>query len=326
MRLRSVLFWLLLLALLVPAATLTIARFVEPPGRFWVEAVAFTPVAIPLYAAACGLLLVRVVFPGRGLRILWLLGALALVVPLALHGWWFSPQLVGINPDPAEGARPLTVVSANSKKGEIDALALLEAATKADADVLVVQEITPQELTRLESGGLDEAFGHRAGEAKDGVQGTMVFSRFPLRHPQRVDTSLGSWSMELAAPDGPLRLVAVHSTNPTDLARWRRDQAAIRAAAEDADLVVGDFNASPDNSSMRILAARGLRSAAELSNQGWQPTWPADDSRRFLGVPVPTLTQIDHVLVGDQLAALSTRTLEIPGTDHRVVVAQVAAR
>jgi len=36
--------------------------------------------------------------------------------------------------------------------------------------------------------------------------------------------------------------------------------------------------------------------------------------------------RIDHVLIGDSLASLGTRTVDIDGTDHLAVVATVARR
>jgi hypothetical protein len=45
-----------------------------------------------------------------------------------------------------------------------------------------------------------------------------------------------------------------------------------------------------------------------------------------LGFSIPNVVLIDHVLVGPTFAAISTHTLDIPETDHRAVVAEVAAK
>ncbi len=74
-------------------------------------------------------------------------------------------------------------------------------------------------------------------------------------------------------------------------------------AEHDPDLVVGDFNATADHEPMRSLADAGYRDVGELANEGWQPTWPSGDAVELLGVSVPSLVQIDHVLVGPRLAA-----------------------
>jgi endonuclease/exonuclease/phosphatase family metal-dependent hydrolase len=120
----------------------------------------------------------------------------------------------------------------------------------------------------------------------------------------------------------------VHPHSPVDAALWRRDHATIRAAVASGspDLVVGDFNATPDHAPMRALADEGYRDVADLANEGWQPTWPANGLYRVLGVPLPRLAPIDHVLVGERLAALGSSTVDLAGTDHRPVVAEVARK
>ena len=41
---------------------------------------------------------------------------------------------------------------------------------------------------------------------------------------------------------------------------------------------------------------------------------------------MPSLVQIDHVLVGPRMAAIDVHTVDLPGSDHRAVVATVARR
>ena len=120
----------------------------------------------------------------------------------------------------------------------------------------------------------------------------------------------------------------MHPYSPTVPGAWRDDHAAVVAAvdSERPDLVVGDFNATADHPPMRALADLGYRDVGELANQGWQPTWPSSGARDVLGIPVPSLVQIDHVLVGPLLAAISMRTVAIADSDHRAVLADVALK
>lgn len=321
---RTMAFWLLLLALLAPAALLTTARAAEPPGGTWVRLVSFTPLALPLYAVALALLLGRAVLRGR--RWAWLASALLVAVPLGAHAWWYAPQVTGANPPPSAQSEPFRVMTANALRGRADLLGLVSAASTARVDVLVVQEVTPAALAVMESGGLDSAWPHRAGVPEEGTHGTMVFSRFPLGSPVRLDTAMASWDVAVTTPEGPLRLLAVHPFPPTDAVQWAADHATIREAARGADLIVGDFNAGPDHAPMRALAGIRLRATTELANEGWQPTWPANGQFGVKGIPLPPSVQIDHVLIGDRLAAISTRTLRVEDTDHLAVVAEVAFR
>ena len=152
----------------------------------------------------------------------------------------------------------------------------------------------------------------------------MVFTRERPEDASPLGTTWDGWELRV----GSLTMLAVHPVSPVDVSEWREDHVAVReaAVAADADLVVGDLNATTDHEPMRRLADEGFRSATELANEGWQPTWPARGRTSLVGIPLPHLVQIDHVLLGPSLAALGTRTLDIPGTDHRAVVAEVAVK
>ena len=321
MRVRGRVVGLLALGLvLLPAVVLTVVRLFEPWGERWVRLEAFTPLAIVMYGVALLALLVRFAMArrwGRGLA------AAAVALGLALHIAWFSPMISGANPPPRAGAEPLRVMVVNLYAGRADGLDVVRAASEEDIDVLVVTEMTPAALARMESAGLESLFPHRAGRSGRSKLGTMVFADVRLGHATPLSTSGASWRV----PMGKYTLFAVHPYAPTDIAKWRRDHYLIRTAVvdEQPDLVVGDFNATTDHPQMRALADAGYRSAAELANEGWQPTWPAA-GQSVLGISVPNVVEIDHVLVGPTFAGISTHTLDIPESDHRAVVAEVAPK
>jgi len=102
--------------------------------------------------------------------------------------------------------------------------------------------------------------------------------------------------------------------------------ASAAVAASGPTLVAGDFNATLDHQPMRELDGRGFQDAAALANSGWQPTWPASDEVSILGVPVPAMLQLDHVVVDDAFGVVDTEAVSIRGTDHRAVVATLALR
>jgi endonuclease/exonuclease/phosphatase (EEP) superfamily protein YafD len=312
---------LALTSVLAPAVVLTTVRLLEPWDGFWVRLEAFTPLAIVLYGAALLVLLVRFAMArqwGRGVAA----GAVAL--GLALHIAWFSPLVSGANPPPRAGAEPLRVMVANLYVGRADGLDVVRTASAEDVDVLVATEVTRTALARMESAGLDSLFPHRAGGPGRSRTGTMVFANVRLADPARLATTGASWSVRL----GKHTLFAVHPHAPTDIGKWRRDHHLLRTAVDawEPDLVVGDFNATPDHPPMRTLADAGYRSATELANEGWQPTWPAHGGPSVLGFSLPNVVHIDDVLVGPTFAAVDTYTVDIPETDHRAVVAEVAVK
>lgn len=319
---RRVLFWAAAVVLAVPAATLTVARALDTDNGSMVRIEAFTPLAIPVYAVL--LVLLAVGAAGRlDRRAPRLVAAGLALAGLLLHCWWFAPQVTGDDPAPAEGARRITVMNANLFEGRGDARDVVQAVRDEQVDILVLEEITPQLLEEMDALGLAELLPERVGEPDYMVAGTMILADEPLTDHVRLRTTFQGWQ---ATYDGTLTVLGVHPVAPVDPAAWRADHAAILAQAEadDADLVVGDLNATPDHDVMRRLDDAGFRDAGELSNEGWQPTWPAN----HVGILplLPPLIRIDHVLVGPSMASLGTHTVDIDGTDHLALVATVAAR
>ena len=313
-------FWVAVAALLAPALLLTFTRLVEPHGAFWIKVEAFTPLGLVSYAVALLLVGVRLLLQRRW-RGTALPVALVAVVGLGLHAWWYAPQLTGANPPPEAGATPLVVMTSNLLNGGADGIEVVRAASAADVDLLVVEEVNPAVVADMDRAGLADLLPYRVGNPGPGAAGTMAFSRVELTEPAPVPTHFGGWTFRM----GELTVSAVHPFPPTDADLWYDDQATVvRTVTEtEPDLVVGDFNATADHPSMRELADAGFRDVGELANQGWQPTWPTRGVFDVLGLP---LAQIDHVLVGERLAAVGMRTVAVPGSDHRAVVATVAPK
>ncbi|NHC22347.1 endonuclease/exonuclease/phosphatase family protein [Nocardioides sp. IC4_145] len=313
-----------LLLLLLPAAVLTTLRLTDATWGPAVRLTSFVPYALPVYAAA---LVVAGIGHARWRTRLRLVPVVLAAAGLAAHGWWVAPYWLGPNPPAPGGAEPIVVVTSNLFGGEGDALGLVELASAEQADLLVVNEVTGPALRRMRAAGLADVLPYSVGRPEaDPTVGTMVFSRVPLSEAVRLDTPLASYQVDVGGPGG-LTLLAVHPSAPTDAADWRRDHRTVRRAAvrSDADLVVGDLNATLDHTPLRRLVDAGYRDAVELANAGFQPTWPENGlfgPLRFL----PALVAIDHVLVGEDLAARSARTVALGGTDHRAVVAELARK
>ena len=325
MRARSVLFWLVVVCLLVPAVLLTVLRAVQPAAAWGVRGVSFAPLAVPLYAAALALLVLRRLVGGRRGTAL----ALLPIAGLAAHAWWLAPLYTGSNPPPAAGAEPVVVMTANLLAGEADGPTVVREASRRGVDLLALQEVTDPVLAQMEEAGLDELFPYRAGETGPTVEGTMLFSRTPVVDVVPLETRLTGFSATVDIDGDPWSVVAVHPQSPVWSVRgWREDHRAVLDAAGvvDADVVVGDLNATLDHQPLGVLADGGWRDTVELVNGGWQPTWPANGVERRAGLPVPRVVQIDHVLLGPRVAALAAERVAVPGTDHTSVVAEVARK
>src|SRR5690349_22776156 len=114
----------------------------------------FTTFATPFYVAAALLLVVALAKGWAGPRRV--VGAVLAVVALGLgcHLWWLAPMYVGDNPEPAEGAAPVTVMTFNMYEGKADTTELFEVLEDEGVDVVVLPEITFGTLHELEAKGI----------------------------------------------------------------------------------------------------------------------------------------------------------------------------
>ena len=327
---RRVLFWLAATGLALPAVPITLNRLVDSDAGPAVRMMSFTPLVTPLYVVDV-LLVGGALAAGRAGPRRAVASVLAvLVAGLGLHVWWLAPQFVGDNPEPAEDAVPLVVMTTNLYAGEGDATSVLRAAVERGVGLLVVNEITFGTLAQLEEAGIDEVLPFRVGEPNGEVDGTMIFARDPLRDVVRLETSFQSWQATVGEGDDAFTLLAVHPTAPVPPAgasTWRAEHETLLAAAEEsgAALVLGDMNATSDHAVMRAWRSAGYRDSLELVNAGWSPTWPSNGLTPVPGMSPPPIIQIDHVLVRSSLAVTGSTTVQVPGSDHRAVVATVAS-
>lgn len=328
MKLRWLLLGLVVLGLLVPALTLTGVRFLDPVSGTGVRLVAFTPLALALYAAAVLPLLLAWWRGRRGWRVLAKTLLVGCLVGVLVHAFWASGPYVGSATAEAGGRTGLRVMTANLKLGEANPSRVVEAAVQHGVDVLVLEEVTPSALGGMQAAGLGTAFPHSAGEPAAGARGTMVLSTHRITHVRRLGTAFGSYAMDVHVAGAPVHLLAVHSRPPVgDAQGWLEDQATLRREAVGLDgptVLAGDFNATLDHRSMRELEGRGFDDAVVQARSRWEPTWPSAGEVSVLGLQVPSLLQIDHVLVNSALHARATQSVTIDGTDHRAVLAVLA--
>jgi endonuclease/exonuclease/phosphatase (EEP) superfamily protein YafD len=307
---------------LADAAMLTVLRLVDTSARLPALATAFASYGFLGFLLALLLLLLLVRRAGR-LRPVVLVGLALSLLGLVVQGFWASPLFLG-----SSGARTdLTVMTANLRFGIGDPTTVVRSATDRKVDLLVLEEVTPTELVALDRAGLSALLRYRAGTPATTAEGTMVFSRYQLGNEGALDLVNGGLAVDVAASQ-PFRLLAVHTAQPLNQpGPWRddlrevRDQVA-KALEAGSTMVVGDFNATRDHPAFRSVLGLGLRDAAEQANAGWQATWPTSARGPYLR---PVIT-IDHVLVSKDFAAVRTSTVDVEGTDHRALVAELDRR
>ncbi|WP_231931111.1 endonuclease/exonuclease/phosphatase family protein [Micromonospora coriariae] len=264
---------------------------------------------------------------------------LALTLALALRRWWpaavaalAAAALLGVvapralaSPQPATGGPTVRLLTANLLAGSADARTLVELVRRHRVDVLTVQEFTPDAQAALERLGLDRLLPHRQLNAQIGTPGSGLYSRWPITDAG-VRHNRGGWGFSqaygtLAVPGAPpVRVESAHPSAPYALDQvgaWRADLTAQPPATPDGGLriLAGDFNATLDHGPLRALLRTGYVDAADATGAGLTGTWGPYD-----GDLIPPVT-IDHVLVDRRIAAQTVTVQDLPGTDHRPVLA-----
>ena len=290
------------------------ARYVGIPGHRTLYAVIAAPFLA--FAAATALL---VLLWGRRWALAGLAGAVALALVVVQVPWYVSA-----NPSPDGVA--LRAMSINMLFGNAEPRAVAELAA-AEADVVMLQELTPEAAKGLVDARMADAFPYRALDPHPAAGGIGIYSRYPLTDATLIPGySLAMVSARIS-PDGAgnVTVVSMHFAAPwpQPITGWHNDfdkfpgTMADLAAAADGDpvLIGGDFNATIDMLPFRRLLTNGYRDAAEQSGAGRERTFPAN--KRY-----PAFMGIDHFLTRD-CTATSSHTVEVPGTDHRALIVTV---
>jgi endonuclease/exonuclease/phosphatase (EEP) superfamily protein YafD len=225
-------------------------------------------------------------------------------------------------PQPGATGPVLRVLTANLYFGRADAEVIVARVRQAGADVLFLQELTEDAVTRLKQAGLEDLMPFALPELRGGSRGSGIYSRFPLREgPAVAPAYMAQPTAQIELPGGgAVELVCVHPVAPNlgrrGAARWREELAALPAPGGLPRVLAGDFNATVDHAAFRRVLRLGYADAALQAGNALTPTWGPPGR----GAAVLTL---DHVLVDRSCAVLASSVHVVPGSDHRAVYAEI---
>jgi len=232
--------------------------------------------------------------------------------------------------EPTPGKGHFKVVSYNVEKGKHDDESTVAAVGAAQAEILSLQEVTPEWMEVLAE-RYAERYPYMLFRDKGGAGGLATLSVYPLSD-QGIKVGPGgwhpAWHVLVHTPVGPLQILNVHLrsisggdgnlvTSYLDTDRDHELEIAGFSAeceAQYASLVVGDFNEEPDGAAVRFLERRGFDNALPLYHPG-QPTW------RHRSVGDQLEATVDHILFDDTLETLNAFVLRRGNSDHLQVVA-----
>lgn len=244
-----------------------------------------------------------------------------------------QPPLKPRAPDP--GAPHFTVMSYNIELGAKHEPSTLESIGDLDADIVGLQEVTPEAEAWLRD-AYAEQYPYQLYQAKGGAGGLAALSHFPL-----VDRGLRpapeewhpAWHLEADTPAGPVQILDVHlrslfsgDSNPaTSLFSTDSDHTteielfSAQCQQGIASIVLGDFNESPDGPAVNYLEGRGFFNVLPAFRPG-QPTW------RFRSTGDQLSETFDHILINAALVPLNAWVQRRGESDHMPVLAHIEPR
>ncbi|MDQ6797695.1 MAG: endonuclease/exonuclease/phosphatase family protein [Actinomycetota bacterium] len=252
-----------------------------------------------------------------------------------LHLAWLSSELrqagpTDDGPEPVSGDADLThlrLFSANVLFTNTDLDGIAAEIREADADVVILQEVSPPTLAGLERAGILARYPFRSLNARPDPLGTALLSRFALDEVEScVIPAMPMARATILAGGHRLRLYNVHTRapfGPGGLALWEAQLKGLAHVVgnEPGPLIMaGDFNASSGHRPFRAVLAAGVRDAHMVRRRWWATTWPSD-----LRVS-PPFARIDHVLVSPHLEVLGVSEGVGRGSDHHPVIADLAVK
>jgi endonuclease/exonuclease/phosphatase (EEP) superfamily protein YafD len=246
--------------------------------------------------------------------------AVTAAVAAAALGLAVRPRAVARS-QPGACGPVLRVLTANLYFGRADAEVVVARVRQLGADVLFLQELTEDAVTRLKQAGLEDLMPHAQLELWGGSRGSGIYSRFPLSEgPQVAPVHMAQPTAVAELPNGyAVELVGVHPVTP-QLGRrgagpWREELGVLPAPGGRPRVVAGDFNATLDHAVFRGVLRLGYADAAQQAGSALTPTWGPPGGRAVL--------TLDHVLADKSCAVLAYSVHVVPGSDHRAVYAEI---
>lgn len=242
-------------------------------------------------------------------------------------GYWIGATSSEAAATQAVPTASIQVMTLNCYFGQADAQAVVDTVRDNGVQLLCLQETTPELTQALRTCGLDDLLPYWAGN----ITGDQIWSALPL--DAEVEDAVGYSGCAMPAAtvqlgDQRLRFVSIHTCAPMPGLEGYWFESLARIAdlrASDAGLtptdryvLMGDFNAMLGHRAFRDILNQGFADGVYGAGEGLVFTWPIDKG----AFPLVTL---DHILLDGGLGLRQVSYVDIPGTDHRGILAQVVA-
>ncbi|HSR88663.1 MAG TPA: endonuclease/exonuclease/phosphatase family protein [Pontiella sp.] len=246
----------------------------------------------------------------------WNTRAAVLAIIACLNYSLVLPLYIGKPVPAAEKPFRAMLMNINAANGNTEMV--LGSISRAEPDILLLEEVTPQWARALEI--LNAIYPYQVSEPQEGCFGIMLLSKYPLEHGKVVEigsAEVPSITADMHLPAGVISVIGTHPVPPIGgkASGLRNGQLAELPAViigqQHPVLLIGDLNTSPWSSRFtNLLKASGLNNS--MKGFGHQPSWPA--RHFFLRIP------LDHVLHSPQIMVHNRMMLQDVGSDHFPVI------
>jgi endonuclease/exonuclease/phosphatase (EEP) superfamily protein YafD len=277
------------------------------------DVVTIVAIALTPYIAAAGAVLCMFAF-----ALLRRLIALAVLLLALSLGVLLLPRIQANGQPDVHGVH-IRILAANLNDGHVDPAIIKKLVLDNKIDLAVLPELSRAETPSLDEPDFFDALPFRVldpGVVGSG-DGSGIYSRFPLRQTALVDAlelSMPSAIVDLPGRDD-IEITAAHVQSALHSADvWKRDLGRLPPTQKErVRVIAGDFNATWDHAAFRSVLDRGYADAAEQTGDGLNATWAGWG---------PPLT-IDHVLFDRRCAVREYKVLQLPGSDHNAILADL---
>ena len=211
-----------------------------------------------------------------------------------------------------------------------------EVLIKQDIDLLVLLEWTGRNAN--EAMLKEHGYYKSACDPRSGVHGICVFYKPPLplkasveRAPVEGPCNMPFVTIRLEG-EQPIGIQAIHPPPPikacgnsnanildyhaSTIEQGRLNKSLGVLQPGDAAIVMGDFNALASWRRVQQFSEAGLEDAFSYQSEGLAPTWSPNPL-------IPDFARIDYIWAATDMDLVDSWSLDIPGSDHRMVVSEV---
>lgn len=220
--------------------------------------------------------------------------------------------------------RPFTIYSANINKTNRDFPRLISELKKADADIMLILEVTEENIEPLQQIIMTYPYTYTNVNVGFSEVGAVFMSKYPIvtKESERFNDYGNAFIFVTLLVNG--RKVAIYGTHfprPRFGNEFKARSKQIVSLAQQISkqtvpvIVAGDLNTSPYSSIFKeFINISGLRDSR--SGFGWLPSWPTY-------VPLMWIP-IDHILASPSVYVHKRSTGAYIGSDHYPVFAELS--